>query len=61
MTPEERLEVETVDHKARVAWLFTIVVFALLAFAFWVTETPKRWVAIVLAVIAGLTLYASLR
>lgn len=61
MTPEERLELETVNHRERLSWAFAVVVFALLAFIFWITETPKRWLVPIIAIACGIGLYVALR
>ena len=61
MTAEERVELETVNHRARLSWAFAVFVFALLAFIFWITATPKRWLVPAIAIACGLGLYAALR
>lgn len=58
---EDDVELQTVNHKARVAALFGLVVWGILAIVFWITATPKRWIALILAIAGALGLYATLR
>jgi membrane-bound metal-dependent hydrolase YbcI (DUF457 family) len=58
---DERVGIATAAHRVRTAMLFATFVWALLAVVFWVTSTPKRWLALVIAVVCGVGLYAVLR
>lgn len=58
---EDDVELQTVDHRARTATLFGAFAWAILAAVFWVTSTPKRWIALVVAVVCGVGLYLALR
>ena len=57
---EERLEVAT-TRRARMAAAFAVVAWALLFLAFWITRTPGRWIAALVAIACGLGLYEALR
>jgi hypothetical protein len=61
VTPEERIELETVNHRARVSWAFVLFVLFVVGAIFWITETPKRWLVPLIALACGLGLYAALR
>lgn len=60
-TLDERLQVATVTHRARVAALFGLVAYAALYVAFWLTATPRRWIALLVAAAVAGSLYALLR
>jgi hypothetical protein len=60
-TLEDRVEVATVNHRLRVAMLFGALSGALLFVVFWITGTPKRWIAALVGVACAAGLYLALR
>lgn len=58
---EERVEVETVAHRTRVAIFFALFVFGVLSIVFWITATPRRWVPPLVALVLGVAFYFALK
>lgn len=60
-TLEDKVQLETVNHKARTSWLVAAFIFVVVGGLCWVTETPYRWIPFVFAIAGGLGLYFALR
>lgn len=61
MLLEERVQVATVTHRARVAMAFGAFAGGLLYVAFWATKTPRRWLSLLFGAACAVTLYALFR
>jgi len=60
-TIEERVELATVNAPGGVALIFAAVAGAILAAVFWITGTPRRWIALLIAGALGVAVFFMLK